>query len=298
MNIDIKDEVAIKQLLAEHINVEDKEIIQIMRLGGLTNKNYRVKTNRGEFVIRLPGDGTEDMINRKDEHICTVLANEIGVDGGLIYFDAETGTKISDYISNAVTMNSKVVRQENNMKSIAGSFKKLHSSGLKTDVRFNVFEKIEEYESVIKGYGGDYLWDDYYDKKREVYQLRDEVKQMNVELTLCHNDPLCENFVKGSDRMYLIDWEYAGMNDPMWDIADFIIEAKLSPDEEEVFCNYYFGGSIDNQMKRRILINKILLDFLWSLWGIQRTANGEDLLDYANERYERAKKNLKLCMEE
>ena len=133
------------------------------------------------------------------------------------------------------------------------------------------------------------------DIKRQIYDLKYELKDMDIQLTICHNDPLCENFIKGSDRMYLVDWEYAGMNDPMWDLADLFIEAEFTHEEENVFCQYYFESenTLDSIIKHRILINKILLDFLWSLWGRQRCISGEDLLDYADKRYIRAKEKLK-----
>ena len=128
--------------------------------------------------------------------------------------------------------------------------------------------------------------------REEIYKIKQEYEAMNIELVLCHNDPLCENFVKGSDKMYLVDWEYAGMNDFYWDIADLFIEAGYTAKEEEIFCQFYFGPSLSIVDKRRMLMNKIFLDFLWSLWGKQRYSCGYDLQDYANERYERAKDNL------
>lgn len=282
----------ILELCKSKLKVQDIKSVKIQRLGGLTNRNYKIETNTGDFVIRLPGEGTEEMINRKDEYICTNLATQLNIDSQLIYFDDKKGIKISRYIQNAETMNPDLVRKKDNMKAIAETFKKLHTCGETVPVVFDVFEKIEHYEKLLKKYTENYFWRDYQVVKSQVYQLKDIIEEMNVKVTMCHNDPLCENFVKGEDKMYLVDWEYAGMNDPMWDLADFFIEANFSPEEEVMFCKFYFGHSLDSITQKRILINKIFLDFLWSLWGKQRSANGEKLLDYADERYERAKKNL------
>lgn len=285
---------SVLDLCKSQIEVNDIKSVKIQRLGGLTNKNYRVETDRGDYVIRLPGDGTEDMINRAEEHICTKVANTINIDSKLIYFEDETGIKISRYIQSAETMSALKVRHGDNLKAIAEVFKSLHTCGISIPVIFDIFDKIEEYETLLKKYSGDYFWDDYEFVKNQVYQLKDEVKDMNIQMTMCHNDPLCENFIKGENRMYLVDWEYAGMNDPMWDLADFFIEAELSPAEESGFCNHYFGCDLDSEMDRRIQINKIFLDFLWSLWGKLRCAIGEDLQDYADQRYARAKNNLEI----
>ena len=204
--------------------------------------------------------------------------------------------KIARYVEDAETMNIKTVKDPDNMKAIADIFKTLHNSGKGVPVIFDVFEKIEEYEAVLKKCKKDYFWSDYEEVKAQVYSLKEEVKEMNIQPAMCHNDPLCENFVKGKDKMYLVDWEYAGMNDPMWDIADIFIEAKFTPEEEVMFNGFYFDQEPNNQIHRRILVNKVFLDFLWSLWGKQRYSNGADLLEYANERYVRAKENLRLLV--
>lgn len=86
------------------------------------------------------------------------------------------------------------------------------------------------------------------------------------------------------------------MNDPMWDLAGLFIEANFSPQEEDKFKDLYFNGNYNNDIEQRILMNKVFLDFLWALWGIQRYTIGDDLFEYGCMRYERAKTNLKLLM--
>lgn len=288
----MKDDMdIIKQLCSKILMVED---IEANRLGGLTNKNYKLDTKTDAYVIRLPGEGTREMINRKDERICTELANEINIDSELLYFEDKSGIKIARYIENADTMNTEKVRKIEHMREIAETFKKLHTCGKSVPVIFNVFEKIEEYEAILRKSKGDFFWEDYEDIKNQVYGLKQEVDEMDIEVVICHNDPLCENFIKGKDKMYLVDWEYAGMNDPMWDIADFFIEAEFNPDEEKIFNSFYFGQDLNGEDERRILINKIFVDFLWSLWGKQRYSTGADFLEYANNRYTKAKHNLEL----
>lgn len=294
--MDNKDFELVLELCKNKINVDCLSDIKVKRLGGLTNKNYMVDTDKGLYVVRLPGDGTEELINRGNEHICTDLANQIDIDSQLIYFEDKTGIKISRYIDGAETLNDKLLREKQNMKDIAELFKKLHTCGKSIPVIFDVFEKIEKYEELIRRHDNSFLWDDYETIKNQVYELKHEISEMNIQPVMCHNDPLCENFIKGKDRMYLVDWEYAGMNDPMWDIADVFIESAFTTYEEETFNRYYFGAEPEYELKHRILINKIFLDFLWSLWGKQRCTCGADLFEYADERYERAKEHLNLLL--
>lgn len=286
----------ILELCKEKLGTCDLSKIKIQRLGGLTNKNYMVDTEAGTYVIRLPGEGTEELINRRDEHICTDLANQVEIDSQLLYFDDKTGIKIGRYIIEAETMSPKLIYKTENMKAVAELLKKLHTCGKSIPVIFNVFEKVEEYENLIRKYKDISLWDDYDEIKKQVYGIKEEIEGIKIQATMCHNDPLCENFIKGKDRMYLVDWEYAGMNDPMWDLADVFIEAEFTTEQEKLFNNFYFGEVPNEEFSHRILINKVFLDFLWSLWGIQRYCCGEDLLEYANNRYARAKKHLKLLV--
>lgn len=283
----------ILRLCKDKLNVRNLESVKAKRLGGMTNRNFMVDTESDIYVIRLPGKGTEELINRRDEHLCTNLANQTGIDSQLLYFDDSTGIKISKYIAEAETMSEKTIGEQENMKSIAELLKRLHTCGKSVPVVFNVYEKIEEYEGLIKKYKDVPLWNDYKETKKEVSELKKKLDKMKIVPTMCHNDPLCENFVKGKDRMYLVDWEYAGMNDPMWDIADIFVEAGFTDEKEESFNKFYFGKSPSEEYKYRILTNKIFLDFLWSLWGMQRYCCGADFLEYANNRYLRAKKNLK-----
>ena len=128
------------------------------------------------------------------------------------------------------------------------------------------------------------------------YDLKDIID--DIKLVPCHNDTVSENFIKNKEnKMYLIDWEYAGMNDPMWDLAAYCLENNFTENEEELFLKIYFRGNIEDKYKKRILINKIYQDFLWSIWTTIKEANGEKFGDYGISRYNRAKINLEKVFE-
>lgn len=282
----------IKDLFQEKLKKEFR-VKDIQRLGGLTNLNYYVELEDSTYVVRIPGVGTEGLINRQEEYYATAAACELEIDSELIYFDPVSGIKISRYIDAAQTMNSEVIKSQENLEAVAGIFSCLHNSGKHIPVIFNVFDKIREYEELINATGShDFYWRDYEEVKAKVVSLQEEYESYQVRRTICHNDPLCENFVKGKERMYLVDWEYAGMNDPLWDVADIFIEANFTLEEEQSFKDFYFKRESTSEEERRIMMNKVFLDFLWSLWGLQRYSCGEELQEYANERYIRAKLNV------
>ena len=122
----------------------------------------------------------------------------------------------------------------------------------------------------------------------------------DIQNVPCHNDPLCENWVLSADddRLYLIDWEYAGMNDGIWDLADVSIEGVFTPENDELLLTEYLGSKPDQNEYKHFLANKIYVDYLWTLWAKTRVPyDGQPMEDWAVERYARLKDNLRLFAE-
>lgn len=261
------------------------------RLGGLTNFNYLVTAGDLRAVFRLPGDGTEDLVDRAVECDITHAASEIGVDSELLYFDPVTGIKTMRYIDGAQTMHVDTMHERENVVAVARLLRKLHSDAAAVDFRFDVFEMIPQYEELILR-NETIDWEGYDELRTALFALRERMNAGDV--VLCHCDPLCENFVKSADddRMYLIDWEYGGMNDPLWDVADVIIEAGFDRDMRDLFQESYFGRPATQDEDERVTINIVLIDFLWALWGKQRSYYDHTLDEYGPERFERAKRNF------
>lgn len=287
----LEDDLRQIKVLANHI-FKVGEVSCVRRLGGLTNHTYAVELKGSNYLFRLPGEGTEQLINRKDEKVSSELASSIGVDTELIYFNGETGVKISSYVEGAVTMSPQSMRETKNLQEAAGIFRSLHACGQDTGVPFEVFEMAESYEKIILEHGVE-LFPEYKNVRKTVMTIKREMEQCPCRKVPCHNDPLCENWVRGRERMYLVDWEYAGMNDPMWDLADLSIEAEYGTGEDELLLEFYYGERAGKEERLRFYANKIYLDFLWSLWGKTRVPyDGETMEQYAAVRYKRLEKNL------
>lgn len=284
------DETRVKELLKEHL--ENIEIVEITRMGGLTNRTYKVRTLDNTYVVRLPGEGTEEIIVRSDEKKSTELACSLGIDAKLYFFDGTNGEKIMDYIEDSVTMDAERLRRDENVQKCAEVFSLLHNSDVDTQVPFDVIEMSNTYEDFIRRHGGTF-YEDFQDVKRYINEIKDSY-MIDVKKVPCHNDALCENWVRQGEKMYLIDWEYAGMNDPMWDLADVSIEADFTEENDNYFLECYFGREATEKEKRAFLINKVLIDYLWSLWGKTRAVyDGEELEEYARVRYNRMKETIK-----
>lgn len=281
----------LKNILCNELNINRDEIERITAVGGMTNKNFKVTLNKVDYILRIPGNGTEEMISRTNERHNSLLANRLGIDTDILHFNEISGIKLSKFINNAETINPKTAKREDNMLLVTDILKKLHNSDIEFNNRFDVFELIEEYEILLnKNNGKNY--DDYIVVKEKVLNLKNILNDLGIELRPCHNDTVPENFVKDGERLYLIDWEYSGMNDPMWDLAAHILECNFSEEDEELFLDTYFNGKTEEKYKTKILIFKICQDFLWSIWTNIKEAQGDDFGTYGENRYNRAKLNL------
>ena len=288
-----KDVLKIRELVGKVLGLNGE--MKVDRMGGLTNHTYKVLTEDGRiFAVRIPGDGTEELIDRKNEEISTRLACDLGIDARLLYFGAD-GSKVTEYIPNAVTMSAETMRQPEHICQAAEIYRTLHHCGKNTGVPFEVFDMAAGYEKIIRQ-SGVYLFDDYGAVKEQVMKIKEEIDQTcDTTRVPCHNDPLCENWVVGNGKMYLIDWEYAGMNDGMWDLADVSIEAGYGPEEDELLLKAYLNcDRIESICRKQFTANKIYVDYLWTLWAKTRVPYDREAMEaWAAERYERLKVNLK-----
>lgn len=274
------------------LTISEEKIDVLAPIGGMTNTNYKVVVGDEKYVIRIPGNGTKEMIDRNIEMENAKYANMIGVDAELLYFNQKNGIKVSRFIDNAETLTPDSAKRYNNMCLTTQILKKLHNSEQNMPANFDVYAEIEKYDKLAKKYNANFF-EDYLEVKQQIDSIKVILNKLEIKLTPCHNDLVAENLIKsGENKMYLIDWEYAGMNDPMWDLAAHITECEFSYEEENLFLSLYFDGIPEYKYSQRILINKIFQDFLWSLWTIVKESQGDNFGDYGINRYSRAKVNL------
>ena len=136
---------------------------------------------------------------------------------------------------------------------------------------------------------------DYAAVKAEVMAVKRQIDAAcDITPVPCHNDVLCENWVvSAAGKMYLIDWEYAGMNDGIWDVADLSIEAVYDHTLDEALLRAYLGREPETMDWKHFLANKLYVDYLWTLWAKARVPyDGQPMEDWAAERYARLKENL------
>ena len=258
------------------------------RLGGLTNLVFKA----GDFCLRIPGKGTEEYINRANEAVAAREAAKAGVSPEVLHVDQGTGVMVTRFIAGAETMSPEKFRTRPGSPARAGeAFRTLHGSGAVFPFRFELFAMIDDYLKVLSTKDVA-LPAGYHDVVRESETVRAALAAHPLPLAACHCDPLCENFLDTGERMWIVDWEYSGMNDPLWDLGDLSVEGQFDPVQDEELMRAYFGGEAKPAERGRIVIYKAMCDLLWTLWGLIQLANNnpvDDFRAYADGRFARCK---------
>ena len=279
-------EKIIKEKISSLLSQEE-EVLSVEQLGGMTNQNYLVKTTNKQYIVKFFGKGTEKLINRKDEKYNLELLKDLDLDVKNYLFDIEAGIKVNEYIESAITLDSTSIKTK--FDKIAPILQTIHASGKELRGEFAPFEEIKKYESLIEE---KIPYANYEAVREEVFSLEKRLADLGVDRKSCHIDLVPENFIESPQgRLYLIDWEYSSMNDPMWDLAALFLESEFTPQEEEAFLSHYESEQTPVS-REKIAIYKILQDAIWSLWTVYKEEQGADFGDYGVNRYQRAVKGL------
>ena len=266
---------------------EEEEVLSVEQLGGMTNQNYLVKTTNKQYIVKFFGKGTEKLINRQDEKYNLELLKDLDLDVKNYLFDIEAGIKVNEYIESAITLDSTSIKTK--FDKIAPILQTIHASGKELRGEFAPFEEIKKYESLIEE---KIPYANYEAVREEVLSLEKRLADLGVDRKSCHIDLVPENFIESPQgRLYLIDWEYSSMNDPMWDLAALFLESEFTRQEEEDFLSHYESEQTPVS-REKIAIYKILQDAIWSLWTVYKEEQGADFGDYGVSRYQRAVKGL------
>ncbi|MEM7222657.1 MAG: choline kinase family protein [Pseudomonadota bacterium] len=283
-----------RQALAQipALSAHNPESAKVQRLGGLTNLVYRVEMDDARYCLRIPGKGTEEYIDREVEAHNAKVAATAGVSPAVVHVDPASGVLVTEYLDGCLTMTPEsFARRPGAPARAADAFRKLHGSGLIFQFRFELFDMIDDYLTVLAKLGAQ-LPEGYHDVVGDAEAVRAALNAHPAALAPCHCDPLCENFLDDGTNMWIVDWEYSGMNDPLWDLGDLSVEASFTDEQDREMMAAYFEGAYSEAQFGRMVIYKAMCDLLWTLWGLIQHANdnpAEDFWDYATTRFERCK---------
>ena len=263
----------------------------VQRLAGLTNVNYLVIAGADRYVLRIPGEGTAEYIDRTTESVAARSAAAAGVNAPVEFFDATDGLMVTRFVDGAATMSTERFRDLGAVARAGRAFHRLHTTAVPFATDFTLFAMIDEYKGLLATKGAT-LPDGY-----ELAQVRADAACAALALRPVanlpsHCDPLCENFLDTGEQMYIIDYEYSGNNDPMWDLGDLSVEGGFTGEQDDALLHAYFGGEPPAEAVARMVMYKALCDLLWTLWGVIQHVNdnpADDFWGYAVNRFERCR---------
>jgi thiamine kinase-like enzyme len=262
------------------------------RLGGLTNLVYRVDNGADRYALRIPGKGTEEYIDRVVEIHNARVAAAAGVSADVVFADTDSGVMLCRYIDDSVSMTPDEFSRRAGSAARAGrALRQMHDWPERFEFRFELFAMIDDYLSILDQRKAE-LPHGYAEVVESAQPVRAALDRNPAQLAPCHCDPLCENFLDTGERMWIVDWEYSGMNDPLWDLGDLSVEAGFTAEQDRELMWAYFDGDPGQAAIGRMVVYKALCDLLWTLWGLIQHSDGnpaEDFWAYSTERFERCK---------
>lgn len=287
-------------LISSIFKVKEDEIkdIQPLKLG-MTNKSFLFTINEKKYICRIPGEGTEKLINRDEEYWSIKAVIPLKITENIVYIDSKSGIKISEFESGARSLN---INSDIELMESMKTLNRLHNSNITVPHSFNIEKNILIYEELCNKSGA-ILFEDYSSVRTKMSELLSILKKMDLPSVFCHIDAHFDNFlVLPNGDLKLIDWEYAGMCDPVIDLSMFALYGNLNTEQIEKLMDYYFDRSPTQEERLRVYIYIALGGFLWAMWAQYKQALGVKFGDYTLIMYRYAKdyykKSMGILMEE
>lgn len=286
------------QVICQALGARPDEVTNITVLKkGMTNRSFLFSCKDKKYIMRIPGEGTDQLINRRQEAAVyqTIAGRKICDE--IAYINPENGYKITEYLEGARVCDAE---KEEDLQKCMKKLREFHGQKLKVDHSFELFGQMEYYESLWEGTPSAYK--DYEKTKEHVLQLKDYIEANAGEQVLTHIDAVPDNFLfvkeNGKEEIRLIDWEYAGMQDPHVDIAMFCIYSLYKKEQVDHLIDLYFEGNCDERTRIKIYCYIAVCGLLWSNWCEYKRKLGVDFGEYSLRQYRYAKDYYKIVQQE
>jgi CTP:phosphocholine cytidylyltransferase-like protein/thiamine kinase-like enzyme len=271
------------------LNCREKDITDISVLKkGMTNRSFIFSVKGNKYIMRIPGEGTEKLINRKQEAEVFATISGKGLCDDPVYIDPKTGFKITKYLEGIRTCDPE---NEEDLKKCMRKLKAFHDMKLKVPHAFDIFGQIDFYEKLWDGTPSVYR--DYKKTKANVLSLKPFIDNAKKTMCLTHIDAVPDNFLfykKGrKEELQLTDWEYSGMQDPHVDIAMFCIYSLYDKEQCDRLIDIYFDGACENDTRTKIYCYIAICGLLWSNWCEYKRKFGVEFGEYSLRQYRYAK---------
>lgn len=258
--------------------------------GGITNRNFLVEASGTpeRWVLRLAGNDTHLLgISREVEHAATVAAAGVGVGPEVTAFLRPEGWLVTRFIEGS-PVPAEAAREPAVLRRVADSLRRIHD-GPAIPGLFVPFRIVEAYRALALARGVP-IPPEYELAAATARRIELALLSSPSELRPCHNDLLNANFIDDGTRIRIVDWEYAGMGDPFFDLGNFSVNHDLCADDDAALLGAYDGGSVAPDRLARLTLMRIVSDFREAMWGVLQQGISTldvDFRGYAAEHFER-----------
>ena len=286
-------------VIAESLGAKMGDITDVRALTkGMTNRSYLFTCKDRRYILRIPGEGTGDLIDRALEAESYQAIAGLGFCDDPAYLNPKNGLKVTRFLENVRSCDP---YSDADLERAMAMLRRLHGMRLQVDHSFDLMEHIEFYESLWKGKPS--MYPDYAQTKENVLSLQRFVSLHRAEPCLTHIDAVPDNFLfyrreDGTEGLQLTDWEYAGMQDPHVDIAMFCIYSGYGREQTDHLIDLYFEGKCDWAIRVKIYCYIAICGLLWSNWCEYKHHLGVDFSDYALAQYNYARDYYNIVQKE
>jgi thiamine kinase-like enzyme len=253
--------------------------------GGITNHNFKVSLDGEAYVLRIGGKDTELLgIDRRAEHAAALAAAAVGAGPEVVAFLEDEGALVTRFVDGQPA-SVEEMRSPDSIARVVAVLKPFHD-GLAIPAAFDSFEVVKTYAAAAAERGVQAPAS--YERASEV-ATRSESLRGTQPLQPCHNDLLSANFILDGARLWIVDWEYAGMGDVYFDLANFSVNHELRPEEDDELLRCYFGERTEKDAAV-LCVMRFMSDFREAMWGVLQQALSEldfDFAAYAQRHFER-----------
>ncbi len=259
---------------------------------GMTNRSFMFSADNRRYIMRIPGEGTDQLINRKHEAEVFEVIKKLKLCDQPEYIDPDTGYKITRFLEDARPCNP---YNWDEVRKCMDKLKVLHKAKIKVGHAFDIFGQIDFYEKLWNGIPSAYR--DYEKTKDNILSLKQFLASQKKSLCLTHIDAIPDNFLfydtPDGEELQLTDWEYAGMQDPHVDIAMFAIYSYYDKEQVDKLIDIYFDGKVEERTRIKIYCYIAMCGLLWSNWTEYKSTLGIEFGDYGLKQYRYAKEYYK-----
>ena len=285
-------------LICEALSAKPEDITDITVLKkGMTNRSFLFTCKGKKYIMRIPGEGTDQLINRRQEASVYHAIADKNICDDIAYINPENGYKITEFLEGAHVCDPTDCEE---VKKCMSRLRDFHAMKLKVAHEFDIFGQMEFYETLWDGTPS--VYKDYEKTKANVWSLKPYIDAHAGEKILTHIDAVPDNFLfvqkNGKEEIRLIDWEYAGMQDPHVDIAMFCIYSLYNKRQVDRLIAAYFTDGCDDATRIKIYCYIAACGLLWSNWCEYKRNLGVEFGEYSLRQYRYAKDYYRIVQDE